>query len=73
MIIKNHGGYRVDNVFTDLVGSKPPSPPSSEPETMAPETERPTQKPTTPTTAPKPTQTSHGGPTGKKTIRRSDG
>ncbi|XP_020628701.1 uncharacterized protein LOC110065876 [Orbicella faveolata] len=46
------------SLHDDLVGSKPPSPPSTEPETMAPETERPT----TPTTKPKPTQTSHGGP-----------
>ena len=49
--------------YRHLVGPKPPSPPSAEPETVAPETQSPTQKPST---APKPTQSSGGGPTGKQ-------
>lgn len=48
--------------YWHLVGPKPPSPPSAEPETVAPETQSPTQKPTA---APKPTQPTGGGPTGK--------
>lgn len=57
--------------YVHLEGSKPPSPPSTEPETNVPKTERPTQQPTTLTTKQKPTQTSHG-PTGNGNIQYTD-
>ena len=57
------------SLYVHLEGSKPPSRPSTEPETNVPKTERPTQ---TLTTKPKPTQTSHGGPTGSDNIQHTD-
>jgi len=59
-------------LYIHLEGSKPPSPPSTEPETKVPKTERPTQQPTSLSTKPKPTQTSHGGPTGNDNIQYTD-